>query len=872
MRNSVFRYILIAAGVACMAACNDTTMVEEPTSGLILTVASPGGDAVVEFNNTKADPVTKLGVDSLNENVINSVYYFLYQTYDAANAGIDAPKLHGYYSGLSFTDYKTWEIPVSISTVIDKLFPEGTRTCRAVVVANPPAAIVSDLESDNITLKKLRSLLVTSVLTGKQKNFTMVYDSEVACESRSSQTILEVKADVERLASKLTISADVAGSFTESGVVWKPVVEGLSVEFYNGMDKTRLDGDFDALKAAGEISDDSYFNVPAIGIDEKTIETVGDRVSAKLELPFYSYPMEWDFNDKHEPSLLVELPWTNDGGNHLQYCYYRFFLNTKSLQKNSWYDISLKLDVIGSLNKIEPSVHYLYEHYQVLDWKNAFDEDDNNVDADIKDAHYLVLENKNIVLNDVAEKSIPFTSSHEVVISSVKYSHANLANDANSVNNQGIDIINDAAWKDCFKINGSVLEFSHALNDDINSPGLDATPYIFTIVLEHKDDATFSSEITITQYPAITVTKEKNIGGGSNAVTGLHTRGDVYVNGQIRYVLRDANGNFVYSRDNDNNSDTGWACVAQNNDDGNNASYNTVTTNDGERFMYVVEVQTVPNDSRYIITDPRNTVPNKVMAPQGVVSGETAQTEHTIFQTGENGYLGYIKRNKDNNNIEVWYNNAGTNNGPDDTFTDSGYEWSYYARSASAPALYYGSGKSGNRQENWCYATLTTEQSKDFIAPKFRIASPWCGPSASGPGTRYYDMVRRCASYQEAGYPAGRWRLPTEAEIDFVVRLQRQNIIPVVFKVGTYNGEQRNNDGGKYWCATNGLDIRERNGVIEINKENDGGYSVRCVYDEWYWENTDGRVSSNSSFRTTNGRLPEDDWDNFVWGDMPINE
>lgn len=860
MRNSVFRYILIAAGVACMAACNDTTMVEEPTSGLILTVASPGGDAVVEFNNTKADPVTKPGVDELNENVINSVYYFLYQTYDAANAGIDAPKLHGYYSGLNFTDSKTWNIPVSISTVIDKLFPEGTRTCRAVVVANPPAAIVSDLESDNITLKQLRSLLVTSVLTGKQKNFTMVYDSEVTCESRSSQTILEVDAEVERLASKLTISADVAGSFTESGVVWKPVVEGLSVEFYNGMDKTRLDGDFDALKAAGEISDDSYFNVPAIGIDETTIETdnTSRRVSAKLELPFYSYPMEWDFNDKHEPSLLVELPWTNDGGSHLQYCYYRFFLNTKSLLKNSWYDITLQLDVIGSLNKIEPSVHYLYEHYQVLDWKNAFSEDDNNVDADIKAARYLVLENKNIVLKDVVEKSIPFTSSHEVEIASVKYSHANLANDANSVNNQ--DITNDAVWKECFKINGSVLEFSHALNDDINSPGLDATPYIFTIELRHKDNASYKSEITITQYPAITVTKEKNIGVGSNnyAVEGLNTRGDVYVNGQMRYVLRKPDGNSGYAKG------KGWACVAPDNADGSNAAYNTLTVGDGkDRFMYVVEVQTVPNDSRYIITDPRNTVPNKVMAPQGVLSGESPQTEHTIFQTGENGYLGYFKR-KDDNNIEVWYNNAGTNNA-DYTISDSGHEWSYYARSASAPALYYNSGESGNRQEHWCYATLTTEQSKDFIAPKFRIASPWCGASASGPGTSYYDMVRRCASYQEAGYPAGRWRLPTEAEINFVLQLQKQQIIPSVFTA----------PDGVYWCATGGIFTdKDSNGELVITPNTDSSntrFSVRCVYDEWYWENTDGLVSSNSSFTTTNGRLPDKKWDNFVWGDMPIN-
>ena len=869
MRNSVFRYILIAAGVACMAACNDTTMVEEPTSGLILTVASPGGDAVVEFNNTKADPVTKPGVNELNENVINSVYYFLYQTYDAANAGIDAPKLHGYYSGLSFTDSKTWNIPVSISTVIDKLFPEGTRTCRAVVVANPPAAIVSDLESDNITLKQLRSLLVTSVLTGKQKNFTMVYDSEVTCESRSSQTILEVKADVERLASKLTISADVAGSFTESGVVWKPVVEGLSVEFYNGMDKTRLDGDFDALKAAGEISDDSYFNVPAIGIDETTIETdnTSGRVSAKLELPFYSYPMEWDFNDKHEPSLLVELPWTNDGGSHLQYCYYRFFLNTKSLLKNSWYDITLQLDVIGSLNKIEPSVHYLYEHYQVLDWKNAFSEDDNNVDADIKAARYLVLENKNIVLKDVVEKSIPFTSSHEVEIASVKYSHANLANDANSVNNQGIDIINDAAWKDCFKINGSVLEFSHTLNDDINSPGLDATPYIFTIVLEHKDDATFSSEITITQYPAITVTKEKNIGGGSNnyAVEGLHTRGDVYVNGQMRYVLRKPDGNAGYDYGN------GWACVAPDNADGSNAAYNTLTVGDGkDRFMYVVEVQTVPNDSRYIITDPRNHEANVVRAPQGVVAGETAQTEHTILRTETDGHLGYIR--KDNNTVYIWNEHAGTST-YDATIPNDDHEWSYYARSASAPALYYNSEESGDRQEHWCYAALTTPQSADFIAPKFRIASPWCSSSARGPGTGYYDVVRRCASYQEAGYPAGRWRLPTEAEIDFVVHLQLQGVIPN--DVFTIN-DGSNTTGGLFWSATSAVKIYyidKSAGVVgyELHKPPTERYSVRCVYDEWYWENTDGRVSSNSSFTTTNGRLPEDKWNNFVWGDMPIN-
>ena len=39
----------------------------------------------------------------------------------------------------------------------------------------------------------------------------------------------------------------------------------------------------------------------------------------------------------------------------------------------------------------------------------------------------------------------------------------------------------------------------------------------------------------------------------------------------------------------------------------------------------------------------------------------------------------------------------------------------------------------------------------------------------------------RCAGYQEAGYPAGRWRVPTMAEINYIVQLSGWGVIPSLF-------------------------------------------------------------------------------------------
>ena len=108
----------------------------------------------------------------------------------------------------------------------------------------------------------------------------------------------------------------------------------------------------------------------------------------------------------------------------------------------------------------------------------------------------------------------------------------------------------------------------------------------------------------------------------------------------------------------------------------------------------------------------------------------------------------------------------------------------------------------------------------NIIAPAFKIASSY-GKTTSMNATRAKE---RCASYQEDGFPAGRWRLPTSAEVLFVRNLSRYQHIPSLFQTHINNG---------YWTADGYIYSQTEYGDITTNTSNTR--SVRCVYDVWYW-------------------------------------
>lgn len=128
----------------------------------------------------------------------------------------------------------------------------------------------------------------------------------------------------------------------------------------------------------------------------------------------------------------------------------------------------------------------------------------------------------------------------------------------------------------------------------------------------------------------------------------------------------------------------------------------------------------------------------------------------------------------------------------------------------------------------------------NIIAPAFKIASSW---GKTQPMT-YDGAVRRCASYQESGYPAGRWRLPTQAEIEFMQLRVANKDIPSLFN-GVDDGSNYNHAYRGYWAAdgmaywpgygTDGNRLGPVAGFYEPGGDMNTSHSVRCVYDIWYW-------------------------------------
>ena len=114
------------------------------------------------------------------------------------------------------------------------------------------------------------------------------------------------------------------------------------------------------------------------------------------------------------------------------------------------------------------------------------------------------------------------------------------------------------------------------------------------------------------------------------------------------------------------------------------------------------------------------------------------------------------------------------------------------------------------------YAALDNQ---NVIAPRFMLSSGYGG--CQGNKVDWVHNMQRCATYQEDGYPAGRWRLPTEAEILFVSNLAREHNPALIANPFYSSSHYWSNSGRQYYQNA-------------FSFSNDS-YSSRCVYDLWFW-------------------------------------
>lgn len=161
-----------------------------------------------------------------------------------------------------------------------------------------------------------------------------------------------------------------------------------------------------------------------------------------------------------------------------------------------------------------------------------------------------------------------------------------------------------------------------------------------------------------------------------------------------------------------------------------------------------------------------------------------------------------------------------------------GLEEPYNEPYASAPAI-----EGGTRSLNCYYPTEDSERTRHMLAPAYRVSTKLSGSEYGG--TPLEQARMRCASLQENGFPAGRWRVPTEAEIRFISNLSAQGVFEWQFS-------------GNYWSANGAVNVDKDK--KKVTKSSATVAMLRCVYDSWYWG--DDRVLDSEGLPSI-----------FTWGD-----
>ena len=518
------------------------------------------------------------------------------------------------------------------------------------------------------------------------------------------------------------------------------------------------------------------------------------------DIPFYSYPtnIERTISDESKECYLeLMIPWTSANSTVRNYYYHIPIEKDNSnneitaLERNHHYMITAEVSILGSLEEENPVE--LLPKYVVQNWSEVA------LDADLKNYRYLwvkePINGQYWEMKNTEVLEIPYNSSHPCERIIVKCKQPNLYRGNDEEHNslfESEDPGTDPGTSDfyCGFVDGKIV-YKHGLDNNYESDYFDFTPYDIEITIQHVDD---KNNVKDELSKTILIKQYPAI----YAEADENSDGNTDKNNGYTFV----NGYYSTTR-NGTQHDKYMGLDKQ---DRFNSVPGLVNTNASPN-MYVFTVTSVEG-TNYIIGDPR----------EKEIDSDFINAKRVYYNP--------------NDNETAWVQANALYDG-----TQRGLQY-YYATEVDATDA----------------STLQNSRTKNIIAPKFRIASAYGvlhnGDEAS---EDLEGMKKRCASYQEDGYPAGRWRLPTEAEFKFILSMVNRKVnnvsspmLPEMYILGA-----------NYWCA-HGLGYVQNNGTVKMSyiSHTDDGESTRCVYDDWYW----------GSERALTGEAKK----TFTWGDEPI--
>lgn len=839
--DRLYKSLTPLALALAFSACSD--YIEEPTPEPV-----PGapGTLTIQLSNTRGSR----SKDSDNsETLIDNVIVCLYPSSSAENVQAVATGIftdRNAHTNDKVTMYLTDEM-------ISELFgnTDGA-SCKIYAVANYPAGTTLP---DKPTISDLKTIPVTSTFSTVpvQPSFIMAGEGTVTYHAPAvtgTKGTADGSAALTRAAARIQLNLDLPESITVTNAAgeeetWIPEKDQTLRAMLNRGVATSVaypvgtqNNPWKPGVAADYYDSDASEDASCRGFGQNLVPTTHPY---GMVVPFYTYPNAWSESllETNTTNITLRVRWgklPNGATTPSEWVNYYYQVpvtpvGVNQIDRNYSYNINLTVGMLGSLLPETPTD--IEGTYQIVNWS------DQTVPVNIKDFRYLVVNPNVINIDNEAEIRIPFYSSHpieELSDITMTFQRFNFFNDGNgdvvniTIPKKTIDasvsgdnkmvsyeVVNDGS-QSYIKINHPLLiwtpvqangttevsltgqtkpsgnpteqQIQTSVDNYINTnvskfipPTNEAnavpfSSYIFKIHIQHKDNAKYYEDITITQYPGMYIEADRNPGEG--------TSGNVYVN------------NYT------NNTNGAYGGVW---------GLSTSSANQNPN-MYLITISQFNETSNYYIGDPRMEYTSNQL---------TTQTSSGNRWNPTYSYPDLPTATANDNNAGSW--------------------------SANATALYMAPTATGTtRRLTYYYPTIESQddQYKMRVAPKFRVASSYGVTSTINRD----DARRRVASYQECGCPAGRWRLPTYGELQFIVSLSSTQKIPLLFTIGN-----------SYWTAQ-GLCTINNNGTITLNTSTSDSGNVKGVYDDWYWEQYPQYTISPNA----NGAY------SFNWGDVPRPE
>ncbi len=838
-------YVLVA--FALLFSCTK----DEYWDGPVIQLTLNTGDAV----ETRAgNDGVEDGIDKYNENLINWVDFFFYpDDRTSENATFHARK----ESGKRRSD--VLRIELGSDDINNLIFPsqEDIRNCTVFAVVNYPGTMVNHTtvngkdvaDLSGTSLPELEELVVTSDFVSpanhRQTSFLMSGSTDLTLRGRSVAVTAAGTIDLQRYACKLTVGVDVADEVEIGTEKWQPMIHNMEIYLVNGVCDVNLGGE--------KTTDPTYFSYKNNPLPFAYMD-LQDQVHSYFEkdgnyyntYPTYMYPQHWTYGstdspDK-EPFLKLVVPWVRVSGSEgtgtqKQYYYKIIIPDDRRSEfkcrfvRNNWYHINIKVSILGSETD-EAMVPIENAWCYIVDWQ---DKDVVIKNAEIGNARYLSVDKDTVYVRNIStDVRLNYTSSHPVTIQNIQATrpyygekttvgdpalggtickagdndiypkdsyYLSYDYDQRLARNEGKEWVTDSATEE-----GTAIIFQHKLENNYENPLFDYSPYTVTFTLRHADrpnDSSFEKKVTVIQSPAIYIEYQENsdptVRATGKPKPNNYTStywGYVYVDGAQRTRAEYDAKKDVYVANGETWDSTSGGTV-RTKPDMMDLQWRIVHYTGGSRSIYKMNITVLPEGSDFLIGDPRTDEIdnlNPVMLDGTPVPFCTAPT--TVPKTNTNGEL---VKDGDGNVVLV--------------STGEQRSLTYY------------------------YPADPSDRTRDLMAPAYRIASKHGGIEYYN-GTPMAEARYRCATYQEDGYPAGRWRLPTRGEIRFIAMLSANEAFTFLFSNGSY-----------YWSANGAIQVKDKT-VLDAPKQT---YALtRCVYDTWYWG--DSRLEDKTI---------------FTWGDQP---